>query len=84
VLTGAKDDEFSLDARDLPQPMGLFTYNLLRQINSPGGARLSYDATMAIVSPAVAKQALKDDNAQNPQIDGRYGNSKSILFSSPR
>jgi len=84
VLTGAKDDEFSLDARDLPQPMGLFTYNLLKQINAPRGNTLTYDATMAVVSPAVAKEALKDSNSQNPQIDGRFGNSKTVIFSLPK
>lgn len=82
VLTGSKDNEFSLDARNLPQPMGLFTYNLLRQINKPGGNLLSYQATMAIVSPAVATAA--GDNPQHPQVDGRYGNPNSVLFSLPR
>ena len=84
VLTGAKDDEFSLDARSLPQPMGLFTYNLLKQINSPGGTRLSYSATMAIVSPAVSKQSLQSENNQNPQLDARYGDSNAVIFSLPR
>jgi hypothetical protein len=84
VLTGSKDDEFSLDAQSLPEPMGLFTYNLLKQINSPGGTRLSYDATMKIVSPAVSAQSLKSDNNQNPQLDARYGNANAVLFSLPR
>jgi len=84
ALTGSKDDEFSLDARSLPQPMGLFTYNLLKQINAPKGTSLSYAATMAIVSPAVAREAMKDSNPQNPQIDGRYGDPKSIIFSLPK
>ena len=84
VLTGSKDDEFSLDAGGLPQPMGLFTYNLLKQINSPGGTKLNYDATMKIVSPKVAADSLKSDNNQNPQLDARYGNPKSPIFSLPR
>ena len=84
VMTGSKDDEFSLDAGGLPQPMGLFTYNLLKQINSAGGTRLSYEATMAIVSPEVSKQSLRSDNNQNPQLDARYGNPKSPIFSLPR
>jgi hypothetical protein len=84
VLTGSKDDEFSLDARNLSKPMGLFTYNLLKQILSPGGTGLTYQATMAIVSPTVAEQALKQENNQNPQIDGRYGNANTVLFSLPR
>lgn len=83
TLTGSKDDEFSLDARDLPQPMGLFTSTLLNQINSPGGTRLSYEATMNLVRPKVAKKAMEDQNPQNPQIDGRYGNAKSMIFSLP-
>ena len=81
TLTGAKDDEFALDAGGLPKPMGLFTYTLLRQINGPNGTRLSYEATMNIVRPAVAR--LAGDNPQNPQIDGRYGNAKSVIFSLP-
>jgi hypothetical protein len=84
VLTGSKDDEFSLDAGGLPQPMGLFTYNLLKQINSPGGTRLSYEKTMAIVSPEVSRQSLRSDNNQNPQLDARYGNAKALIFSLPR
>lgn len=83
VLTGAKDDEFALDARSLPKPMGLFTYNLLNQINGPGGTRLSYEATMSAVRKRVSDEAMKDQNPQNPQIDGRYGNTKSIIFSLP-
>ena len=84
VLTGSKDDEFSLDAGGLPTPMGLFTYNLLKQINSPGGTRLSYEQTMAIVSPEVSRQSLRSDNNQNPQLDSRYGNAKATVFSLPR
>lgn len=84
VLTGSKDDEFSLDANNLKIPMGLFTSTLLRQIIKPGGTLLSYQATMNIVSPQVKDYASKQDNAQNPQIDGRYGNANSILFSLPK
>ena len=84
VLTGSKDNEFSLDASNLKIPMGLFTSTLLRQIIKPGGTALTYQATMAIVSPAVAADALKHDNAQNPQLDGRYGNANSVLFSLPK
>jgi hypothetical protein len=82
VLSGSKDDEFSLDVRSYSQPMGLFTYNLLQQINKPGGNLLTYQATMAIVSPAVAKGA--GDNPQHPQLDTRYGNPTAVLFSLPR
>ena len=82
VLTGSKDDEFSLDVRSYSQPMGLFTYNLLQQINKPGGSLLTYQATMALVSPAVATAA--GDNPQHPQLDGRYGNPNAVLFSLPR
>jgi hypothetical protein len=84
VLTGSKDDEFSLDVRSYSQPMGLFTYNLLKQINSPGGSLMTYKATMAIVSPAVSAQSLKSDNNQNPQLDARFGNANAVLFSLPR
>ena len=62
--------------------MGLFTYNLLQQINKPGGSLLTYQATMALVSPAVATAA--GDNPQHPQLDGRYGNPNAVLFSLPR
>jgi hypothetical protein len=83
-LTGSKDDEFSLDVKFQSAPMGLFTYNLLRQLNSPTGTRLSYEQTMAIVSPAVSKYSLNSDNNQNPQLDTRYGNGKAIVFSLPQ
>lgn len=83
VLTGSKDNEFSLDAGGLKIPMGLFTSTLLRQLIKPGGNLLTYQATMAIVSPEVAKTALRQDNAQNPQVDARYGNANSVMFSIP-
>jgi hypothetical protein len=83
VLTGSKDDEFSLDFGGLPTPMGLFTYTLLKQLNKPGSALLSYEKTMAIVSPEVSKQSLQSDNNQNPQLDTRYGDSKTLVFSLP-
>ena len=84
VLSGSKDNEFSLDAGGLKIPMGLFTSTLLRQVLKPGGSALTYQATMAIVSPEVAKVALKQDNAQNPQLDTRYGNATAVLFSLPK
>ncbi|MFL6467426.1 MAG: caspase domain-containing protein [Pyrinomonadaceae bacterium] len=84
VLTGSKDDEFSLDAGNLPQPMGLFTYYLLKQINSPGGTRLTYETLMAAVSKNVAVDAFTQENNQHPQIDGRYGNAKTPIFSLPK
>ncbi len=84
VLTGSKDNEFSLDAGDLPKPMGLFTSTFLKQLNKPGGTRLTYQQTMAIVSPAVSKESKVKDNDQNPQLDARYGNASSPLFSLPR
>ena len=83
VLTGSKDDEFSLDVRIGGNPMGLFTAFLLRQLNSPGGTALTYEQTMALVSPKVAEQSLKSENNQNPQLDARYGNPKSTVFSLP-
>jgi hypothetical protein len=84
VLTGSKDDEFSLDARGYAQPMGMFTYWLLNQINSAGGSRLTYQATMTAVSKKVAEEAGKEDNNQHPQLDSRYGNPSAVLFSLPR
>lgn len=86
ALTGSKDDEFSLDASNLPEPMGLFTSTLLNSINAKGSSLLTYEKTMAIVSPAVSRESLKEpnNNNQNPQLDARYGNPKSVLFSLPR
>lgn len=84
VLTGSKDDEFSLDVRIGGNPMGLFSYNLLQQLNSPTGTQLSYEQTMALVSPKVAAQSLKSDNNQHPQLDARYGNGKAVVFSLPK
>jgi len=81
VLTGSKDDEFSLDAGTTAMPMGLFTATLLNRINAPGGTLLTYEALMAAVSAKVAQEAMKDDNPQHPQIDGRYGNAKAKIFS---
>ena len=96
TLTGSKDDEFSLDAGTRAMPMGLFTSTLLSQINLPAvkdkrgkivskaGTALTYEEIMAKVNPLVAEAAGKQDNPQHPQIDGRYGNAKTPIFSLPK
>jgi len=83
AITGARDNEYALDAGGLPIPMGLFTSTFLAHLNKPTGPKMTYQAIMAAVSKEVAQKALKDFNDQNPQIDARYGNPASMVFSVP-
>lgn len=82
-LSGAKDDEFSLDASDNGVPMGLFTSTLLRSINAVGGTKLTYQQLMTKAAPEVAQLAKKWDNNQNPQLGLEFGNSNAVIFSLP-
>ena len=82
-LSGAKDDEFSLDASDNGVPMGLFTSTLLRSINAVGGTKLTYEQLMTKTAPEVARAAKKWDNNQNPQLGLEFGNSNAVVFSLP-
>lgn len=83
VLTGSRDDEFSLDVgRGTPDAAGLFTKTLLTVIQR-NGARLTYSQLMARVQPEVRRQARAQDNEQTPQLDARFGNSGAVIFSPP-
>jgi hypothetical protein len=86
AMTGSKDDEFSLDARINGVPMGLFTATLLSKIPAVAPRKsvtMTYEQLMSLVSPAVAAQAGKWDNNQNPQLRTDFGNPKMALFSVP-
>lgn len=86
AMTGSQDDEFSLDARINGVPMGLFTATLLSKIPAAAPRKpvtMTYEGLMKLVSPAVAEQAGKWDNNQNPQLRTDYGNPKMALFSVP-
>ncbi|CAN5401486.1 hypothetical protein BH10ACI3_BH10ACI3_28460 [soil metagenome] len=83
-LSGAKDNEFSLDADDKGVPMGLFTLNLLRALNGVGGTKLTYSKLITKVAPSVSKEAKDEyDNDQNPQLGSEFGNAKALVFSAP-
>lgn len=84
TLTGAKDDEFSLDASDGSVPMGLFTSILLRNLNRPDAAALTYKQLVDAVSQQVSKASKDLENDQNPQLDARFGNPSAKVFSLPR
>lgn len=86
AMTGSKDDEFSLDARINGVPMGLFTATLLSKIPAVAPRKsvtMTYEQLMKLVSPAVALQAGKWENNQNPQLRTDFGNPKMVLFSVP-
>lgn len=82
VLTGANVDETASDASDDPTlQMGLFTSNLVKTLNSPAAMKMTYSDLMANVSLKVATASTA---AQNPLLDARFGNSKSLIFSAPK
>jgi hypothetical protein len=83
VLTGSRDDEFSLDARIHGVPVGLFTSTLISDLNGETKRDLTYSQLMGRVSGEVAKVALTMQNDQNPQLDSRFGNANSIIFAPP-
>jgi len=84
TLTGSKDDEFSLDSSSDGIPMGLFTSTLLKSLNTRAATAKTYKQLMSVVSPQVAKNALKLNNNQNPQLDARFGNPNNLIFSVPK
>lgn len=83
TLTGAKDNEFSLDAGENGVAMGLFTSTLLKSLTAPNAAKMTYKQLMNAVSPNVATAAQKYNNNQHPQLDARFGNPDKIIFSVP-
>jgi hypothetical protein len=84
TLTGSQDNEFSLDAGENGVPMGLFTSTLLKTLNKPTAKKLTYAQLINTISPQVSKASLEMQNDQNPQLDSRFGNPDSLIFSLPR
>ncbi|HVF30991.1 MAG TPA: caspase family protein [Pyrinomonadaceae bacterium] len=87
-MTGAKDDEFSLDVSYKGKPMGLFTYNFIQEVNKivivpKKPITMNYQQIMAVVAKNVSEQAGKWSNNQNPQLNFAYGNPRMALFSVP-
>jgi hypothetical protein len=82
ALTGAKDSEFALDMGE-GKPMGLFTSNLLVVLNNPKGKDLTYKELINVVSPQVLKVAVTKNNPQTPQLDSRFGNPFTKIFTLP-
>lgn len=85
VLTGAKDNEFSLDFPDKNGVInGLFTSTLLATIEEFHEQRQkpTYLSVQEIVSPEVNRLAKTRDRNQTPQIDARFfkGNLNATLF----
>ena len=76
VLSGSKDNEFSLDYPDATggEVNGLFTKTFLQAINEAGstGKKATYLTVRDIVSPKVKELAAAKNNSQTPQIDGRF------------
>lgn len=80
VLSGSKDNEFSLDYPDSATGTtnGLFTKTLLMTINklSSQGQKASYMTVRDIVSPEVSRLSAIQQNSQTPQIDARFFTGK--------
>lgn len=75
VLSGAKDNEYSLDYPDSSgETNGLFTRTLLQTINELGsqGKKATYLTVRDIVSPKVSQLSAAKNNSQTPQIDARF------------
>ncbi len=88
AMTGSKDDEFSLDATINGTPMGLFTSKLLANMPPAPKPRqaikkVTYEALMKAVQPAVLAQARLWENNQTPQLNTEFGNPKMTIFSVP-
>ena len=75
VLSGSKDNEFSLDYPETSGEVnGLFTKTLLQTISELGseGKKATYLTVRDVVSPKVAQLSAEKKNSQTPQIDGRF------------
>lgn len=75
VLSGSKDNEYSLDYPDSSGSVnGLFTKTLLETINemSSQGQKASYLTVRDVVSPKVYQLSAAKNNSQTPQIDARF------------
>lgn len=83
ALTAAKDNEFAMDSSGGKIPSGLFTTTMINTINATK-APLTYARLVALVSPKVAATSLTMNNNQHPQLDGRFGNGTTAIFSVPK
>jgi hypothetical protein len=81
VMSGSKDNEYSLDVRVGGVPGGLFTIMLLRKLDTVGADKLSYKQVMDSVTKDVSTQSLAMDNDQNPVLDATYGDTSMAIFS---
>jgi len=83
ILTGSKDDEFSLDVGGgTPNASGLFTRTLLKVIEVRG-TDMTYSQLIRLVQPEVNRQAREADNPQTPQLDARFGDPDAKIFRAP-
>lgn len=85
VLSGSKDNEFSLDYPDSSGAAnGLFTKTLLETISrlASEGKKASYATVRDVVAPEVSRLSAMKENRQNPQIDNRFfaGSLDTPLF----
>ncbi len=86
VLSGAKDNEFSLDYPDAEtgETNGLFTKTLLLTLDKlkSNGQKATYMTIQTEVSPEVHRLSAKMENSQTPQLDARFfsGNLESPIF----
>lgn len=84
TLTGANAEETALDGGTPGVRMGLFTSNLVRILNMPASAKMTYAQLMASVAKDVSTFASKEmQHDQNPQLDASFGNPKSVIFTVP-
>lgn len=84
TLTGANVNETASDGLGAAaSKMGLFTETLVKALNAKGANRLTYQQLMQSVSANVKTSALKSSHNQNPQLDTRFGNAKTLIFTVP-
>lgn len=82
TLTAANVNETALDGGGKGAPMGLFTYYLYKALNVPRATSLTYTSLMGTVGSVVSKTAKVDMlHNQNPQLDARFGDPKTMIFS---
>lgn len=83
TLSGANDAETALDGGTPGVTMGLFTSNLVRILNMPTAAKMTYAQLMTSVTKDVSAAAMKIPHDQNPRLDSTFGNAGAMIFSVP-
>ncbi|MCY7377260.1 MAG: caspase family protein [Pyrinomonadaceae bacterium] len=88
VLSGSRDNEFSLDYPDSSgETNGLFTKTLLSTISQYAGEnkKVNYLTVRDVVAPEVSRLSTLQENSQTPQIDARFfnGDLTAPLFEFP-